>query len=138
MNDKKSAIEVEKAGLSRDMALIREARDRAAFARLFGHFAPRIKGFLIKSGTEPSVAEDCAQDVMVTVWKKAHLFDPARASVATWVFTIARNRRIDLARREKRPEPEDLGWGPEPDQTQDETLVMQQDSERLGDRKSVV
>lgn len=132
LNDKKSAIEVEKAGLSRDMALIREARDRAAFARLFGHFAPRIKGFLIKSGTEPSVAEDCAQDVMVTVWKKAHLFDPARASVATWVFTIARNRRIDLARREKRPEPEDLGWGPEPDQTQDETLVMQQDSDRLG------
>ena len=51
LNDKKSAIEVEKAGLSRDMALIREARDRAAFARLFGHFAPRIKGFLIKSGT---------------------------------------------------------------------------------------
>ncbi len=69
---------------------------------------------------------------MVTVWKKSHLFDPARASVSTWVFTIARNRRIDLARKERRPEPEDLGWGPEPEQPQDDILALQQESEQLG------
>jgi RNA polymerase sigma-70 factor (ECF subfamily) len=114
------------------MIRIRDHRDRAAFARLFGHFAPRVKGFLMKSGTEAGIAEDCAQDVMVTVWNKAHLFDPSRASVSTWVFTIARNRRIDLARRERRPEPEDLGWGPEPETAQDDSVMLQQETELLG------
>lgn len=106
--------------------------DEAAFAQLFGHFAPRVKGFLIKSGSAPALAEDCAQDVMATVWKKAHLFDPARASVATWVFTIARNRRIDLLRKARRPEPEDLPWGPEPEPDQADAMVLQQESAQLG------
>lgn len=115
-----------------DMRRIRDNQDRAAFARLFAHFAPRVKGFLMKSGADPQVAEDCAQDVMVTLWRKAHLFDPTRASVSTWVFTIARNRRIDLARREKRPEPEDLGWGPEPETAQDDSVALQQETDQLG------
>lgn len=114
-----------------DMTLIRDKQDREAFARLYAHFAPRVKGFLMKSGTEASVAEDCAQDVMVTVWNKAHLFDASRASVATWVFTIARNRRIDLARRDKRPEPEDLGWGPEPEMAQEDSFALQQETDQL-------
>ncbi|GGM03955.1 ECF RNA polymerase sigma factor RpoE [Pseudooceanicola nanhaiensis] len=115
-----------------EMRRIRDDRDRAAFAALFGHFAPRVKAFLVKSGAEPSVAEDCAQDVMVTVWRKAHLFDPSRASVATWVFTIARNRRIDLLRRDRRPEPEDLTWGPSHEPDQSEVVEMNQETERLG------
>lgn len=101
------------------MLAVRDRQDKAAFAALFRHFAPRVKAFLMKSGTEAALAEDCAQDVLATVWQKAHLFDPARASVATWVFTIARNRRIDIARRDRRPEPEALDWGSEghePDQ----------------------
>ncbi len=101
------------------MVAVRDRQDKTAFAALFRHFAPRVKGFLMKSGTEASIAEDCAQDVMATLWQKAHLFDPTRASVATWVFTIARNRRIDVARKAKRPEPEALDWGGddhEPDQ----------------------
>ena len=113
------------------MVRVRDAQDRTAFAALFRHFAPRIKGFLMKSGTPAPVAEDCAQEVMAVLWQKAHLFDPARASVATWVFTIARNRRIDLARR-VRPAPEDLPWGPEPEPDQDEALILQQETERLG------
>ena len=64
--------------------------------------------------------------------KKSHLFDPTRASVATWVFTIARNRRIDAARRAARPEPEDLPWGPEAEPDQQEALEMAQETERLG------
>lgn len=110
--------EADLAGL---MLAVRDRQDKAAFAALFRHFAPRVKGFLMKSGTEAALAEDCAQDVMATVWRKAHLFDPTRASVATWVFTIARNRRIDIARRERRPEPEALDWGGdghEPDQAE--------------------
>lgn len=107
--------------------------DEAAFAALFGHFAPRVKGFLMKSGASAALAEDCAQDVMATVWRKAAMFDPARASVATWIFTIARNRRIDLLRREARPEPEDLTWGPEAEADPSDALEMQQDTARLGE-----
>lgn len=99
------------------MVAVRDRQDRAAFAALFQHFAPRVKGFLMKSGTDAALAEDCAQDVMAVLWHKAAQYDPARASVATWVFTIARNRRIDVARKARRPEPEALDWGEvEPDQ----------------------
>jgi RNA polymerase sigma-70 factor (ECF subfamily) len=114
------------------MALIRDAGDEAAFARLFSHFAPRVKGFLMRSGADAALAEEVAQDVMATLWRKAHLFDPARASVATWIFTIARNRRIDVLRRARRPEPEDLSWGPEPEPDQADVLALQQESEQLG------
>lgn len=106
-------------------------QDADAFGALFDHFGPRVKAFLMKSGASHSVAEECAQDVMVTVWNKAALFDPTRASVATWVFTIARNRRIDLARRDKRPEPEDLAWGPEEEPDQFDALSLQQETEKL-------
>jgi RNA polymerase sigma-70 factor (ECF subfamily) len=114
------------------MLRVRDGQDRAAFAALFRHFAPRVKGFLIKSGAGAALAEDCAQEVMAVLWQKAHLFDPARAAVSTWVFTIARNRRIDALRRSRRPEPEDLPWGPEPEADQAEALAAQEDSERLG------
>jgi RNA polymerase sigma-70 factor (ECF subfamily) len=107
--------------------------DEAAFAALFAHFAPRVKAFLIKSGAAHDQAEDCAQDVMATVWRKAGQFDPTRASAATWIFTIARNRRIDLVRRDRRPEPDDLPWGPEPEPDQADALALQQDTERLSD-----
>ena len=73
--------------------------DQKAFSELFGYFAPRIKAFLIKSGAPSSMAEECTQEVMATLWHKAHLFDPSRASVATWIFTIARNKKIDACNR---------------------------------------
>lgn len=111
---------------------VRDHQDKAAFAALFRHFAPRVKAFLMKSGADATLAEECAQDVMATLWQKAHLFDPSRASVATWVFTIARNRRIDALRKARRPEPEELPWGPEPEPDQAEVLEAQQDTERLG------
>jgi RNA polymerase sigma factor (sigma-70 family) len=111
---------------------VRDHQDKAAFAALFRHFAPRVKGFLMKSGASASLAEECAQDVMATLWQKAHLFDPARASVATWVFTIARNRRIDALRKARRAEPEELDWGPEAEPDQAEVMEAQQDTERLG------
>lgn len=114
--------------------MLRVARDQdeTSFAELFAHFAPRVKAFLIKSGTDAALAEECAQDVMATVWHKARLFDPARASVATWIFTIARNRRIDALRKSRRPEPEDLPWGAEPEPDQVDVLVLQQETEKLG------
>ena len=111
---------------------IRDKQDQAAFARLFAHFAPRIKGFLIRSGAADDMAEECAQEVMATVWRKAALFDPSRASAATWIFTIARNRQIDMIRRARRPEPEDLPWGPDAEPDQEDVIALSQETEKLG------
>lgn len=106
--------------------------DKAAFAELFAYFGPRVKSFLMKSGTSHDVAEECAQDVMATLWRKSHLFDPGKASVSTWIFTIARNRRIDMIRKERRPEPEELTWGPEAEPDQADALALQQETTQLG------
>lgn len=110
---------------------IRDRQDQEAFAEVFRHFAPRVKAFLMKSGADATLAEEVAQEVMATLWHKAHMFDPARASVATWIFTIARNRRIDVLRKQKRPEPEDLPWGPEAEPEQEDVLALQQESDQL-------
>jgi RNA polymerase sigma-70 factor (ECF subfamily) len=115
------------AAASDDALLVRIAshQDRAAFAELFGRFAGRIKAFLIKNGSAPEVAEDVAQDVMVTVWRKAASFDAAKAGAATWIYTIARNRRIDVFRREARPapDPEDPLFKPEPERDPADTTA---------------
>jgi RNA polymerase sigma-70 factor (ECF subfamily) len=73
--------------------------DREAFAALFRHFAPRIKGYLVRSGIPASIAEDLTQDAMVILWRRAASFDPKRAALSTWLFTVARNLRIDHYRR---------------------------------------
>ena len=112
---------------------IRDRKDQAAFAEIFGHFAPRVKAFLMKSGASPELAEECTQEVMTTLWRKAHMFDPAKASVSTWIFTVARNRKIDILRKERRPEPDDLPWGPEAEPEQEEVMVIQQETRKLGE-----
>lgn len=113
------------------MDRIRSSRDKSAFASLFRYFAPRVKAFLMKSGAGETLAEECTQEVMATLWTKAHMFDPSRASVSTWIFTIARNRKIDAIRRQRRPEPEDLPWGPQAEPDQDDVLTLQKESEKL-------
>ncbi len=113
------------------MQRVHTRQDKSAFAALFRHFAPRVKAFLMKSGADASMAEECTQEVMATVWRKAHMFDPSRASVATWIFTIARNRKIDALRKQRRPEPEELTWGPEAEPDQADVMTLQQESEKL-------
>lgn len=83
---------------------IAERGDRVAFASLFSAFAPRIKGYMMRLGCSAAQAEDLMQETFVLVWRKARLYDPAKAAAATWIFTVARNLRIDLVRRERRPE----------------------------------
>ncbi|MCV0427112.1 MAG: sigma-70 family RNA polymerase sigma factor [Roseibium sp.] len=91
-------------------------RDKTAFVELFDHFAPRLKGYLMKQGADNAVAEEIAQDVMVTLWRKAELFDPQKSSASTWLFRVARNRRIDRLRRQKTAEldPEEPALQPTP------------------------
>lgn len=121
-----------RAEWSQEITAIRDDKDQRSFARLFEHFAPRLKSFLMKSGSTAEFAEECAQEVMATVWRKAHMFDGSKASVSTWIYTIARNRRVDMIRKQRRPEPEDLTWGPESEPDQDDVLVIAEETEHLG------
>ncbi|MEX0969994.1 MAG: sigma-70 family RNA polymerase sigma factor [Paracoccaceae bacterium] len=102
------------------MLAVRDARDRSAFAQLYDHFAPRLKGFFMRGGVPAAQAEDIVQDVMLTAWHKAAQFDPHRAQVSAWIYQIARNRHVDLLRRETRPLPDTLDIEPaeEPDASQ--------------------
>lgn len=74
-------------------------RDGKAFTTLFGHFRPRVRAQMMRLGLPPVAADDITQDVMEAIWSKAHLFDRRKSAAATWIFHIARNRRIDVRRR---------------------------------------
>lgn len=94
---------------------VAQTQDRTAFARLFDHFAPRVKSYLLRLGSSDGEAEEAMQEVMISLWRRAGSFDPRLASVSTWLFTIARNRRIDMIRRSRRPEfdPDDPVFRPD-------------------------
>lgn len=83
---------------------IAQARSRAAFSEIFEYFAPRLKSYLVRLGSEAASAEEIMQEVMLNVWRKAEQYDRRQASVSTWIFRIARNRRIDTLRRLNKPE----------------------------------
>ncbi len=119
--------------LNAAMAAVALARDRAAFQLLFDHFAPRVKGYLMRLGVGNAAAEDLAQEAMLLVWRKAALFDPAKASASTWIFTIARNLRIDAIRKERRPEldPTDPALQPESERPADVSIDWSQAEDRL-------
>lgn len=120
-----------------DLAALVEAvarhRDRAAFTALFDHFAPRLNGFLLRQGCDQALAEEIVQDALSTLWRKADLFDPDKSTVSTWLYRVARNRRIDLARRDRsdRIDPEDPILHPPPQNGPDGLLDAQQREEAL-------
>jgi RNA polymerase sigma-70 factor (ECF subfamily) len=89
---------------------IATSQDRAAFATLFRHYGPRVKAFLIRGGSDSETAQEVAQEAMIMVWRKAASFDRTRAAAATWIYTIARNKRIDHLRRTGRPPIETKDW----------------------------
>lgn len=109
--------------------------DRAAFATLFDHYAPRVKGYLARQGLDSARAEELAQEVMVTVWRKAATFDRRKASASTWIFRIARNRRIDMFRRDRVAEldPDDPQLAPEALPAPDAGLEQAQRKARVAD-----
>jgi len=121
------------AALSALLCAIGETQDKEAFAELFKHFAPRLKSYIIRLGSDAGAAEELTQETMVLVWRKASQFDPAKASASTWIFTIARNARIDAFRREKRPEydPEDPALVPDALEAPDEPISREQSAAQL-------
>ncbi|MFJ6324683.1 MULTISPECIES: sigma-70 family RNA polymerase sigma factor [unclassified Rhizobium] len=109
-------------------------QDRQAFAALFDFVAPRIKAFMMRSGSSSELAEEIAQEAMLLVWRKAAYFDPARAGAMTWIFAIARNLRIDFQRKSKSSKHVDEGeadglQATEP--TPEEILFVRVDEERV-------
>jgi RNA polymerase sigma-70 factor (ECF subfamily) len=108
-------------------------RDKTAFAALFDRYAGRIKGFMMRSGASAQDADEIVQDVMVSIWRRAASFDPSRAGAATWIFAIARNRRIDLIRRARRPvpDPEDPLFQPDPEPDGLDTLAQAEQEARV-------
>jgi RNA polymerase sigma-70 factor (ECF subfamily) len=90
------------------MLRIAQEQDKSALAALFGLFAPRIKSMMLKLGAGDALAEDLVQETFLTVWRKAALYSNQRGAVSTWIFTIARNLRIDQLRRQSNKPYQDL------------------------------
>ncbi len=117
------------------IARIARKADRAAFAELFRLFAPRLKSYLMRQGCDFSLAEELMQETMVMVWRRAASFEPQRASATTWLFTIARNKRIDSLRRQHRPEIDlaDPALVPDPAPSAEEPVLANERGRRLAE-----
>lgn len=126
LNNQSDTVD-ERAHLADCIQRVAGERCKQSFAALFEHFAPRLKTFLIRQGTDEAGAEEIVQDVMLNVWRKAEQYDPRQASASTWIFRIARNRRIDRHRK-IRPDldPSDQMLQPQPAEQPDITVNRQQ------------
>ncbi|MBL0372116.1 sigma-70 family RNA polymerase sigma factor [Rhizobium sp. KVB221] len=111
------------------LLLVAERRDKQAFASLFRFYAPRLKSFLVKQGFNDIECEDLIQETMLNLWRKAESFDPGKAGVSTWIFTIARNSGIDRRRRTARmvSRPvEEENDEPDPDPSAEDVIIIRQ------------
>lgn len=106
-------------------------RDRTSFIALFTQFAPKVKGYLIRQGVSEPVAEELAQETLLAIWRRAHQFDPARASAAAWIYTIARNLWVDLLRHERHPSDGRIAEQPDAQRTPEEDLKAAESHTRL-------
>jgi len=115
-------------------------RDVEAFEVLYRHFAPRVRAYVTRLGADGQAAEELMQEAMIAVWNKAERFDPSKGAVSTWIFTIARNLRIDAFRRDKRPEfdPNDPAFVPDDVAPADEIFEAQEVSSRLHQAMAVL
>lgn len=131
MNDPSRSAEAEH--LKHLLLAVGRARDENAFRALFAALAPRVRAFVGRRGTDAATAEDAMQEAFVNVWRKAHLYDPAKASAVTWIYTVARNAKIDLVRKAARPafDPDDPAFAPDPADAPDEAFATERDRERL-------
>jgi RNA polymerase sigma-70 factor (ECF subfamily) len=108
-------------------------KDKTAFEKLYGQFAPRIKSYMMRHGAESGWADDLAQETMVQIWRKAGQYDPSKAVPAAWIFRIARNLQIDRIRRRKLHEVELTAEADRPDEgeAEHERLTERPDADKL-------
>lgn len=136
MTELVQARTIEQQRLIDDMRAVACERDRAAFERLFDHFVPQLRAFSLAAQPGASLlADEIAQEVMIKVWNKAHTYNPEFASVGTWIFTLARNARIDYFRKNGRYEsdidPADLWLDVEDEQVDPFQIAQQKRSEEI-------
>ncbi|MDH0370092.1 sigma-70 family RNA polymerase sigma factor [Brucella anthropi] len=115
------------------MLAVSSRRDVDAFEVIFKHFAPRVKAYMAKLSADTQTAEELMQETMIAVWNKADQFDVAKGALSTWIFTIARNLRIDAVRRARRPEfdPTDPAFVPDAEQPADLRIAERQSASQL-------
>jgi len=114
---------------------IAQSRDPEAFAELFDSYAPRLKSYMIRQGADAATAEELAQETLLTVWRKAQLYSGEKGSASTWIYTIARNLRIDRIRREHpwQELPEGMNEEASDDTPPDEAVSERERSQRVRD-----
>jgi len=115
------------------LTAIAERKDRKAFQRLFESFAPKLKSFAMRNGVGMELAEEVVQETFIRIWRKAEQFDSTKASASTWIYTIARNQRIDLLRKRHRPEPdfEDPAFVPDAEPQPSEIIARDEEANKL-------
>lgn len=115
------------------MNAISVQKDIHAYEIIFRHFAPRVRSYMAKLSADSQLAEELMQETMIAVWNKSDRYDHSKGSLSTWIFTIARNLRIDAVRKEKRPEfdPDDPVFVPDAEPSADNMLVAQQTANQL-------
>jgi len=115
------------------VSAIAETGDHHAFKTLYNYFAPRVKSFMLKSGLSEGAAEEISQETLLTVWRKAGQYKPSMAAVSTWIFTIARNKKIDKFRKDSRPLPDanDPTYGPQEEASPEQSTFQAMDADRL-------
>ena len=108
-------------------------KDRKAFKHLFESFAPKLKSFAMRNGVGVELAEEVVQETFIRIWRKADQFDAAKASASTWIYTIARNQRIDLLRKRHRPEPdfEDPAFVPDEEPQPSDVIAQDEEADKL-------
>jgi RNA polymerase sigma-70 factor, ECF subfamily len=107
---------------------VAQSRDVEAFRKLFELYGPRVKSYMMRQGADPTTAEDLAQETLLTVWRKAQLYSDEKGSATTWIFTIARNLRIDRLRRE-------VSWQPLPENRDEEASDAPDPEEEVTERE---
>ncbi|MEH6525210.1 MAG: sigma-70 family RNA polymerase sigma factor [Sneathiella sp.] len=123
----------EPTDLTQDLMAIAASQDQGAYRRLFHEITPRLKSFLMGQGTVEPVAEEILQETMLKVWQKARQFDGSKASASTWIYTIARNAKIDRFRKEARPmpDPNDPSYIQDPPETGEQSVAKKQESNHI-------
>jgi len=145
-NTKMESKHKNKEHFSNLLVNIGKNKDKDSFIEIFEYFAPRIKSYLIKNGSPPEQADELAQETMLNVWNKAQTFNPTKALASTWIFTIARNKKIDAIRNIKKnlPDINDPAFIPEERNAQDKIEKAQNSSiiskaiQKLPDEQSTI
>ena len=108
-------------------------RSREAFSELFDRYAPKVRFFAMKMGADGPAADEVVQEAMLAVWRKAETFDSSKASFSTWLYTVARNKRITMLRKTPAPavDPEDPAYEPSAEANQDDHIEATENQEKL-------